>query len=83
MPSTRSLFNAVVLGVLCGALGALWITVAEAQGRDIPLLRRAAPRPTAAPVAGAGEAVVAADMPSPRPTAAPKPVVDESPPQCP
>lgn len=32
MPSLRHLLTAAALGTLAGALGALWVTVAEAQG---------------------------------------------------
>ena len=62
MPSSSSFITAAALGVLCGALGALWITLAEAQGLDIPFVQRAASK--------------LADTYSPRPTPAPKPVVD-------
>ncbi|HYS82232.1 MAG TPA: hypothetical protein VEM76_16105 [Anaeromyxobacteraceae bacterium] len=62
MPNSSSFFAAVALGALCGALGALWITVAEAQGLDVSFVQRAASKP--------------ADTYSPRPTPAPKPVVD-------
>lgn len=36
MPSTRSIVMAVVVGTLGGALYALWVTVAEAQGTSVP-----------------------------------------------
>jgi anti-sigma factor RsiW len=76
MPSSSSFFAAAALGVLCGALGALWITLAEAQGLDVPFVQRAASRPAGGKLICASGAQSAADIYSPRPTPAPKPVVD-------
>jgi hypothetical protein len=76
MPSSSSFFTAAALGVLCGALGALWITLAEAQGLDVPFVQRVASKPVRAEASCAGGALSPADTYSPRPTPAPKPVVD-------
>ena len=76
MPTSSSFFAAAALGVLCGALGALWITLAEAQGLDVPFVQRAASKAARAEVICASGAPSAADTYSPRPTPAPKPVVD-------
>jgi len=76
MPSSSSFLSAAALGVLCGALGALWITLAEAQGLDVPFVQRVASKPASAQLFCTGGAGSPADTYSPRPTPAPKPVVD-------
>lgn len=83
MPRTEHMVLAAALGVLGGAMVALWVTVAEAEGLG------GAPSPAAAPRARAAGATCAprlsarADSSAPRPTEASKPVVDGEAARCP
>jgi hypothetical protein len=72
MPSPRHILTAAALGALAGALGALWVTVADAQGLTMPTPRRQAVAPRACV-----QRVTTADNSTPRPTEASKPVVDD------
>jgi hypothetical protein len=77
MPSTRYLVTAAAVGALAGALGALWVTVGEAQGLTL------APGQPAAVPGTCEQHAATADNAAPRPTEASKPVVDEGVVRCP